>query len=222
MTVEEVAFFQEFFYCSKSQVFEQFDDIRIFDRRPALGFLSVGLDAGFAVFLFDDGPGTTDTATDAAHPFKEVAIAVTGENVIDHGFAAGNAIGFAGLDGHLAVRIQLGDGHGYGFGNAAGIGIADTGLGCVGDIFFFHPGQIDIGDGKQVTQFLIGQDIINGTGDIRFFAFGFFSKAWTDEYGLGIGMQCLYRAASGYHGGKQNRGHLAAAGDTVSLSWQST
>lgn len=122
MTVEEVAFFQKFFYCSKSQVFEQFDDIRIFDRRPALGFLSVGLDAGFAVFLFDDGPGATDTATDAAHPFKEIAIAVTGENVIDHGFAAGNAIGFAGLDGHLAVRIQLGDGHGYGFGNAAGIG----------------------------------------------------------------------------------------------------
>ena len=105
MTVEKIALFQEFFYCSKSQVFEQFDDVGIFYRRPALSFLPVGLYAGFAFFFFDDGPGTADTAADATHAFKEIAIAIAGENVIDHGFAAGDAVGFAGLDGHLAVRV---------------------------------------------------------------------------------------------------------------------
>lgn len=77
----------------------------------------IGLDIGFAFFFLDDSPRTTDAAAHAAHAFEEVAVAVAGQDVVDHGFASRDAIGFAGLDVDLAVRIQLMDRFRDGFGS---------------------------------------------------------------------------------------------------------
>ena len=167
----------------------------------------IGLDIGFAFFFLDDSPRTADAAAHAAHTFKEVSVAVAGQDIVDHSFASWNAIGFAGLDIDLAVRIQLMDRFRDGFGDAAGIGIADARFRSVRQIIFRQGCQVDIGDGKEVAQFLIGQDVIDSTDQVRFFPFGFLSQAGSDEDGLGFGMKGFHRAAAGNHG-RNRAGHV--------------
>ena len=165
----------------------------------------IGLDIGFAFFFLDDSPRTADAAAHAAHAFEEVAVAVAGQDIVNHGFASRDAIGFAGLDVDLAVRIQLMDRFRDGFGDAAGIGIADARFRSVRQIIFRQGCQVDIGDGKEVAQFLIGQDVIDSTDQVRFFPFGFLSQAGSDEDGLGFGMKGFHRAAAGNHGRNRAR-----------------
>ena len=87
----------------------------------------------------------------------------------------------------------------YGTGNTTGVGIADAGFRGVRLVIFRQAGQVDIGDGKEVAQFLIREDVVDGTGQVRFFHFCLLSQAWADEDGLCFRMEGFDCTAAGDH-----------------------
>lgn len=122
----------------------------------------------FPFFFRNDGAGAADAAADAPHTFKEVTVAVTRKNIVNHFFTAGNPVSTPCCQFDLPVWIQLFKSSFNGSGNPAGIGIADTRRRSMRLRVLRHFRRVQIRHGQKITQFLISQDIINSTFYIRF------------------------------------------------------